>query len=71
MQYVETDTRLTTQLPPAGNYFTDQRNFPTVPLSAAYITKYQHIEGVARVYDDGTVNFYSIQAQGYVAQSKP
>jgi hypothetical protein len=71
MQYVETDTRLTKALPPAGNYFTDQKSMPKTPLSAAYITKYNHIEGVARVYDDGTVNFYSIQAQGYVAQSKP
>ena len=71
MQYVETDTRLTQALPPAGNYFTDQKSLPKTPLAAAYITKYEHIAGVARVYDDGTVNFYSIQAQGYVAQSKP
>jgi hypothetical protein len=70
IQYVETDTRLTKSLPPSGGYFEDQTNSPTSPLPLANLTKYNHIEGVARVYDDGTINFYSIQAQGYVAQPK-
>jgi hypothetical protein len=70
IQYVETDIRTTQQLPPSGNYFpqtvgTGQK----IPLAA--ITKYNHIEGVARVYDDGTINFYSLQSLGYVPQPKP
>jgi hypothetical protein len=68
IQYVETDTRLTKSLPPSGNYFTDQTTSPTSTLPAAYITKYNHIEGVARVYDDGTINFYDLVSLGYVPQ---
>ena len=71
MQYVETDTRLTRALPGAGNYFMDQKVAPTSVLPAAYVTKYNHVAGIARVYDDGTINLYSLQAQGYVAQTKP
>lgn len=70
IQYVETDTRLTTSLPPSGNYFTDQPAATSkVPL--ANLTKYNHIEGVARVYDDGTINFYDLVSAGYVPQPKP
>jgi hypothetical protein len=71
IQYVETDTRLTKSLPPAGNYFPDATAANTSTLPPAVNTKYNHIEGVARVYDDGTINLYSIQAQGYVPQPKP
>ena len=71
IQYVETDTRLTKSLPPAGNYFTDQKQSPTSPLPASYNTKYNHIEGVARVYDDGTINLYDLVSLGYVPQPKP
>ena len=70
IQFVETDTRLTTSLPPSGNYFTDQTSSPTSPLPAAYNTKYNHIEDVARVYDDGTINIYDMQTLGYVPQPK-
>lgn len=71
IQYVETDTRLTKSLPPSGNYFTNTTGSVTSPLPAAYITKYNHIEGVARVYDDGTINFYDLVSLGYVPQPKP
>jgi hypothetical protein len=71
-QYVETDTRLTTSLPLGGGaYFPGETTAETKTIPLANLTKYNHIEGVARVYDDGTINFYSIQAQGYVAQPKP
>jgi hypothetical protein len=71
MQYVETDTRLTTSLPPSGNDFLDQQGSTTSPVPLTYLTKYNHIEGVARVYDDGTINFYDLQSLGYVPQPKP
>jgi hypothetical protein len=71
-QYVETDTRLTKSLPlGGGEYFPGEATASANLISLADLTKYNHIEGVARVYDDGTINFYSIQAQGYVAQPKP
>jgi len=70
IQYVETDTRLTTSLPPSGNYFTDQP-VATAKVPLANITKYNHINGVARVYDDGTINFYDLVSAGYVPQPKP
>jgi hypothetical protein len=71
MQYVETDTRLTKSLPLASHYFLDQKNALTAMLPLAYLTKYNHIEGVARVYDDGTINFYDLVSLGYVPQPKP
>jgi hypothetical protein len=68
MQYVETDTRLTKSLPPSGNDFLDQPSGTTATLPLVYLTKYNHIEGVARVYDDGTINFYDLVSFGYVPQ---
>jgi hypothetical protein len=69
MQYVETDTRLTKSLPPSGNDFLDQRGSGTTSLvPLVFLTKYNHIEGVARVYDDGTINFYDLVSFGYVPQ---
>jgi hypothetical protein len=70
IQYVETDTRLTQSLPPSGNYFTDQIVI-TGKVPVANLTKYNHIEGVARVYDDGTINFYDLVSAGYVPPPKP
>jgi hypothetical protein len=70
MQYVETDTRLTKSLPPSGNDFLDQASGTTSPVPLVYLTKYNHIEGVARVYDDGTINFYDLVSFGYVPQPK-
>ena len=71
MQYVETDTRLTKSLPLAGNDFPDQQSTTASTVPLAYLTKYNHIEGVARVYDDGTINFYDLVSLGYVPQPKP
>jgi hypothetical protein len=70
IQYVETDTRLTKSLPPAGNYWGDQTSASTSPLPLAYITKYDHIDDVPRVYDDGTIRFYDLVSLGYVPQPK-
>jgi hypothetical protein len=70
MQYVETDTRLTKSLPPSGNDFLDQHSSTASLVPLVYLTKYNHIEGVARVYDDGTINFYDLVSFGYVPQPK-
>lgn len=65
VQYVETDTRLTKSLSPNGIYFPGDTTMPTKPLPLANLTKFNHIEGVARVYDDGTINFYDLVSLGY------
>ena len=66
VQYVETDTRLTKTLSPNGVYFPGDTTMPTKPLPLANLTKFNHIQGVARVYDDGTITFYDLVSLGYV-----
>ena len=68
IQYVETDTRLTKSLSPNGVYFPGDTVMPTKPLPLVNLTKYNHIQGVARVYDDGTITFYDLVSLGYVPQ---
>jgi hypothetical protein len=71
VQYVETDTRLTKTLSPNGVYFPGDTTMPTTPLALANLTKFNHVEGVARVYDDGTINFYDLVSLGYVPKPQP
>ncbi len=68
VQYVETDTRLTKSLPPAGTYFPGDTTFATKTIPPANLTKYNNIRGVARVYDDGTISIYDLVSLGYVPQ---
>jgi hypothetical protein len=70
VQYVETDTRLTKMLSPNGTYFPGDTTLPTKPLALANLTKFNHINHVARVYDDGTITFYDLVSLGYVPQPK-
>jgi hypothetical protein len=70
LQYVETDTRLTQALPPAGTYFPGDTTFATKTIPLANLTKYNNIPGVARIYSDGTITLYNLVSQGYVP-SKP
>jgi hypothetical protein len=71
VQYVETDTRTTKTLSPNGTYFPGDTVTPTKPLSLANLTKFNHVQGVARVYDDGTINFYDLVSLGYVPKPQP
>jgi hypothetical protein len=67
LQYVETDTRLTKSLPAGGGtYFPGDTQPPTKPLALSGLTKFNHVQGIARVYDDGTINFYDLVVAGYV-----
>jgi len=68
LQYVETDTRLTQSLPPAGTYFPGDTTFATKTIPLANLTKYNNIPGVARIYSDGTITLYNLVSQGYVPQ---
>jgi hypothetical protein len=72
VQYVETDTRVTKSLPPGGGaYFPGDTVIPTTTIPLTGLTKYNHIEGVARVYDDGTINIYDLVSLGYVPYVPP
>lgn len=69
VQYVETDTRLTKSIPPGGgDYFPGQTSSVTKAIPLANLTKFNHIQGVARVYDDGTIDIYDLVTLGYVPQ---
>ena len=70
IQFVETDTRLTTSLSPNGVYFAGQSSPSTSLIPLANLTKYDHINDVPRIYDDGTINFYDLVSLGYVPQPK-
>jgi hypothetical protein len=71
VQYVETDTRLSQAIPPGGGtYFPGQDSTITKAIPLANLTKFDHIAGVSRVYDDGTINFYDLVTLGYVPQPK-
>jgi hypothetical protein len=71
IKYVFADYRLTTEIPSAG------ANFAVDPLSGLYarplpvdsLTKFDHIAGISRIFDDGTIVIYSLQGSLYY-QSK-
>ena len=69
--YVQTDTRLSTTLPAAGNYFPGDITFATKTIPLGNLTKYNNIKGVSRVYDDGTITFYDLMSLGYVPKPQP
>jgi hypothetical protein len=66
VQYVETDSRLSQSLPPAGTYFPGDNTVATKTIPLVNLTKYNNINGVARVYDDGNINIYDLVSLGYV-----
>ena len=68
VQFVETDTRLSQQLPAAGTYFPGDTSFATQKIPLANLTKYNNVTGVARIYSDGTITIYNLVSQGYVPQ---
>jgi hypothetical protein len=69
VHYVLTDTRLTQLLPLNGTYFPGDITPVTKTLPAANLTKFDHINGVACVYDDGTIKIYDLTSLGYVPQT--
>ncbi len=69
VHYVLTDSRLTQLLPLNGTYFPGDTTFVTKTIPAANLSKFNHIGGVARVYDDGNINIYDLVSLGYVPQT--
>lgn len=66
VKYVLTDSRVTTTLPLNGFYFPGDTNPATKTIPAANLSKFNHINGVGHVYDDGTINIYDLASLGYV-----
>lgn len=71
VQYVETDNRLTKSLPPAGTYFPGETAFDTKTIAQAALDKFDHIQGVSRIYDDGNIVIYDLMNWGYVPPPTP
>ena len=65
--YVLVDRRLSEMLPASGQYFTVDPNAGkyTRPLPLAGLTKFNHVPGVARVYDSGNIVIYDLWGSAY------
>ena len=64
IRYIYVDRRLSEALPASGSYFPGNDPGPyTHPLPLADLTKFNHVPGVARIYDSGNIVIYHL---GYV-----
>jgi len=65
--YVLVDRRLGEMLPASGQYFPDDPNAGRYlrPLPLTGLTKFDHVPGVARVYDSGDIVIYDLQGSAY------
>jgi hypothetical protein len=66
VRYVVVDSRLSQSVPAAGSYFPGDSTVATKTIPLADLTKFNHISGVARVYDSGDIVIYNLQSLGYV-----
>ena len=62
IRYVLVDQRLSQSLPVSGQYFPIDPNVGryTHPLPLADLTKFDHVPGVARIYDSGNIVIYDL-----------
>ena len=67
IQYALVDRRLSEQLPASGEYFPVDPNAGTYthPLPLADLTKFNHVPGVARIYDSGNIVIYDLKGSAY------
>ena len=65
--YVLVDRRLSEMLPVSGQYFPVDPNVGkyTRPLPLVGLTKFNHVPGVARVYDSGNIVIYDLKGSAY------
>jgi hypothetical protein len=63
IRYILVDHRLSQSLPASGQYFPSDplAGRYRSPLPAAYLTKYNRVPGVARVYDAGSIVIYGLK----------
>jgi hypothetical protein len=64
LRYLETDQRLSTSLPAVGEYI--EKGEPgsltrSVPVPLAYLTKFNTMAGVNRVFDGGSIVIYDVR----------
>ncbi len=66
IRYVLVDQRLSQSLPASGQYFPMDPNVGryTHPLPLADLTKFDHVPGVARIYDSGNIVIYDLDGVG-------
>lgn len=55
------DLRLSTALPVLGFYFEPWEPRSAAPLSAEALLKFDHIEGITRIYDNGFILIYDVR----------
>jgi hypothetical protein len=67
VQYVLVDRRLSVALPASGQYFPVDPNAGryTRPLPLADLTKFNHVHGIARIYDAGNIVIYGLRGLGH------
>ena len=63
VHYAMTDMRLTTTLPVQGAYwgYDPDSGTYTHPLPVVYLTKFENIPGVSRIFDDGNIAIYDLR----------
>jgi hypothetical protein len=66
LRYVLVDSRLSRSLPENGKYFPVDPGAGkyTSPLPLADLTKFNHVPGVARIYDGGNIVIYDLKGLG-------
>ena len=65
--FILVDRRLSEALPASGQYFPDDPRAGryTRPLPLADLTKFNHVPGVARIYDSGNIVIYDLRGSAY------
>jgi hypothetical protein len=66
IQYVVADSRLSQSLPASGDYFPGDPAVATKTIPLGNLTKFNHVKGISRVFDDGNIVIYDLQSLGYV-----
>ncbi len=70
--FVAVDRRIAHQLPATGYYFTDDPRAGRYrsPIPVGDLTKFNHIAGVSRLYDDGTIVVYDLTGSRYAVRRR-
>jgi hypothetical protein len=61
IDFLLVDLRLSTALPVLGFYFEPWELKSTRPLSAAALLKFDHVNGITRIYDNGFIVIYDVR----------
>jgi hypothetical protein len=71
VRYLLVDLRLSTHLTPTGQYFTNQAARCPNPIPLGYLTKFDLVPGVSRLYDSGNIVIYELPTGFTGAASAP